>query len=247
MGNDLKYGLVLGAVLILIFIGYLAMRTPPEESGIGVTTQEEPITTEPDMFEPPQVADVPRRPASAQVEMTAPDEGEEETAVGQAARDEVSPPTIAGMEDMPLPAPVEHTEVEEEPLRTDEVTFYTIQEGDVLTKISQKFYGTTTKWREIHQANLDVIPDADRLKPGTEIVIPDIAAQAARARAEPAEAPASTSGQARTHTVGKGETLYSIAEDYYGDGNRWREIYEANKSKIPNANVLKVGLELTIP
>jgi len=246
MGNDLKYGLVLGAVLILIFIGYLAMRTPPEESGIGVAMQEEPITTEPDMFAPPQVADVPRRPASARIEMTAPDEGEEETVVATAAPDEVPPPTIAGMEDMPLPAPVEHAEVDEQPQRSDEVTYYTIQEGDVLTKISQKFYGTTTKWREIQQANLDVIPDADRLKPGTEIVIPDIAAQTA-SPAEPAEAPGSISGRGRTHTVGKGETLYSIAKDYYGDGNRWREIYEANKSKIPNANVLKVGLELTIP
>jgi nucleoid-associated protein YgaU len=52
----------------------------------------------------------------------------------------------------------------------------------------------------------------------------------------------------RTHTVVKGETLYSIARMYYmGDEKRWKDIWEANKDCVPNKNFLKVGTVLIIP
>jgi len=51
----------------------------------------------------------------------------------------------------------------------------------------------------------------------------------------------------RTHTVQQGETLMLIALQYYGTKDRWREIYEANRSTIPNPNEIKAGQELIIP
>jgi len=50
---------------------------------------------------------------------------------------------------------------------------YTIQKGDTLSKISQKFYGTTKKWKSIYEANRDRINNINNLKVGTQIVIPD--------------------------------------------------------------------------
>lgn len=51
----------------------------------------------------------------------------------------------------------------------------------------------------------------------------------------------------KTHTVKKGDTLYSISKKYYGNTKNADKIYKANKSKIKNKNKLKVGIKLTIP
>ncbi len=51
----------------------------------------------------------------------------------------------------------------------------------------------------------------------------------------------------RKHTVVKGDTLSTLSVQYYGTSRRWKEIYEANISKIPDQNRIKVGTELTIP
>ena len=50
---------------------------------------------------------------------------------------------------------------------------YTIQKGDSLRKIAQKYYGNSGDWIYILQRNLDYIPDADRIQPGMFIVIPN--------------------------------------------------------------------------
>ena len=49
------------------------------------------------------------------------------------------------------------------------------------------------------------------------------------------------------HIVQAGETLGQIAQRYYGDANRWQQIYDANRAAIPNPNALTVGTRLTIP
>ena len=56
-----------------------------------------------------------------------------------------------------------------------------------------------------------------------------------------------TSGATRRHVVTRGETLYSISKRYYGTGNRWREIYLANRSVMTSETDLKVGTPLVIP
>ncbi len=245
MGNDLKYGLVLGAVLILIFIGYLAMRTPAQDAAFSTAVEEQPEPIEPNMFDPPRVAEPPRRRPTAQLEIsTEPEQPEVSVA---------PPPILPGWEEEDIPdvPPVDHvtTDIEDPgPAEPRRIT-YTIRERDVLTSISQEFYGTTRRWREIHEANRDVIPDPDRLTPGTTIIIPDLTtptspAEAPRERAEPA-APAAEAP--RTHTVASGDTLYSLAARYYNDGNQWQKIYAANESRIPNPDVLTVGVELIIP
>lgn len=61
--------------------------------------------------------------------------------------------------------------------------------------------------------------------------------------------PRSTSSKQKVkkHTVGKGDSLWSLAKKYYGNGSRWKEIYNANKSKIKNPNLIYDGQVLTIP
>ncbi len=54
---------------------------------------------------------------------------------------------------------------------------YVIQKGDTLSKISQKFYGTTKKWKAIYDANRDRINNINNLKVGAQIVIPEDSAK----------------------------------------------------------------------
>jgi LysM repeat protein len=50
---------------------------------------------------------------------------------------------------------------------------------------------------------------------------------------------------ARTYTVESGDTLWAIAERYYGDGSKYQAIADA--SGIPNPDLIQPGQVLTIP
>jgi LysM repeat protein len=49
---------------------------------------------------------------------------------------------------------------------------YTVESGDTLSKISQKVYGTTARWKEIFEANSKQLKNPHDLKVGMELVIP---------------------------------------------------------------------------
>ncbi|MBL4575145.1 MAG: LysM peptidoglycan-binding domain-containing protein [Opitutaceae bacterium] len=51
----------------------------------------------------------------------------------------------------------------------------------------------------------------------------------------------------RRYVVTRGDTLYRISVKVYGSGNRWRDIFETNRSILGSPNDLKVGTELVIP
>ncbi|WP_310768445.1 LysM peptidoglycan-binding domain-containing protein [Mycobacterium sp. Z3061] len=65
-------------------------------------------------------------------------------------------------------------------------------------------------------------------------------AVAEAAPAEPEPEPA-----ARTYTVESGDTLWAIAERFYGDGSKYQVIADA--SGIPNPDLIHPGQVLTIP
>ncbi|MBO7434969.1 LysM peptidoglycan-binding domain-containing protein [bacterium] len=51
----------------------------------------------------------------------------------------------------------------------------------------------------------------------------------------------------KVYQVQRGDTLYGIAQRFYGDSGQWKKILRYNKDELRNANALKVGQRLYIP
>jgi nucleoid-associated protein YgaU len=51
----------------------------------------------------------------------------------------------------------------------------------------------------------------------------------------------------RTYTVQAGDTLSKISRQFYGDAGKYMKIFEANRDKLSNPDLIKVGQVLTIP
>ena len=77
---------------------------------------------------------------------------------------------------VPLIAKVETEQSDVPDLTADkevEKIIHTIREGETLSGISQEYYGSENKWQKILNANRNVIRDANKLKPGTKLIIPE--------------------------------------------------------------------------
>lgn len=55
------------------------------------------------------------------------------------------------------------------------------------------------------------------------------------------------SAKPTTYTVKSGDSLSKIAKHLYGDADKWHAIYEANKDKIKNPDLIYPGEVLTLP
>ncbi len=108
---------------------------------------------------------------------------------------------------------------------------YEVKKGEFLAKIAEYpfIYGTYKGWPRIWRANRDLIKDPDLIYPGWKLKIPH--------------------GLDKTYTVIKGDYLWKIAKFWwiYRDGRKWKDIYEANKDKIKNPDLIYPGQELNIP
>jgi nucleoid-associated protein YgaU len=84
---------------------------------------------------------------------------------------------------------------------------------------------------------------------------PALASPAASPSAAPASAVTPSASSTAEPTTGgdtyeiqSGDTLATIAQQFYGDPTQWRRIYDANKDAIgADPDKLKLGTKLTIP
>lgn len=71
--------------------------------------------------------------------------------------------------------------------------------------------------------------------------------QAALQPAAPAAEPAPAAPAEQTYTVESGDSLWAIAERFYGDGSQWSRIFEANRDHLDNPDLIQPGQVLRIP
>ncbi len=129
---------------------------------------------------------------------------------------------------------------------------YVVRSGDTLGHIAQRELGSVRFTDAILNLNPGI--NANNLKVGAEIKLPKRSelpalppkSDAAASASAPVSAPAGASGA--MHTVAAGETLWSIAVKYLGDGSRAGEIVAANPDKLKSKDsTLKIGMKLRIP
>lgn len=63
----------------------------------------------------------------------------------------------------------------------------------------------------------------------------------------PAGGAAEAGQQERFYVVEKGDSLSKIAKKFYGDMNAWKRIFEANRDRIHNPDLIQPGWKLRIP
>lgn len=132
-----------------------------------------------------------------------------------------------------------------------------VQRGETLTSISTAAYGKPDYWPLIAKANPTV--DAKHLKIGTVLVLPKIEPEAPRVltpTVTPFVAPVAADPRTtvapvaagNTHTVKKGDTLYTISAEHFGTAMKWDKIYDLNKAAIgADPAKLKIGMVLKLP
>lgn len=76
------------------------------------------------------------------------------------------------------------------------------------------------------------------------------ASRAAKAAAKPKARPATRAPKdtsTTTHVVAAGETLWSIATRYYGDGHQWRALARRNGIATNGETAIEIGMKLQVP
>lgn len=103
---------------------------------------------------------------------------------------------------------------------------------------------------QLTDANIPYDPSVIDLDAGESLAWEDPAGSVADqpvAYSEPMAVTPLYSSSGRMHSVQRKDTLYSLARLYYNDHRQWKKIYEANRDRIANPNMIKVGMNLVIP
>jgi nucleoid-associated protein YgaU len=124
---------------------------------------------------------------------------------------------------------------------------YTVRRGDSLWKIAEENLGDGMRYREIVVLNHDVLPaNPDFIDPGLVLRLPSDGESAIEKTEEPRTK--------ETYVVEPGDTLWDIAEDNLGEGERYPEVFEASRDTVQpdeqhltDPDLIRPGWELTIP
>jgi tetratricopeptide (TPR) repeat protein len=111
-------------------------------------------------------------PAGEPAETSPPSARPEPDTVADAPRPVITraPMTTERSDMAPVHVPSAHSAMTLSPVATGHA--HTVAKGDTLMNISQRYYGTRSKWRDIYAANRDVMKSENDLKIGMQLKIP---------------------------------------------------------------------------
>lgn len=274
MGQDVKIGigvaLCIGLLLFILVVarsgcgpeGPAADQTAEAPAGAAELTEAGWTRLEELELGEPQVSAAEERAAEVEVVgLPAEEPAAEAGWLGEGAPAPLTAEVeelLAEQEGPPVPAvrtvspPTDRAPFRLAPTATPRGQTYTVQQGDSLWSLAERFYGEGRRWKKIHEANRDVLPSSTNVPVGVVLVIPAVEAPSAgvlpaKLSVEASTVPSPIRPAGATHTVERGQTLYQIALKHYGDGSLWRIIYDANRDRIPAPKRLPVGAVLVIP
>lgn len=116
---------------------------------------------------------------------------------------------------------------ETEKSKTEKSENYEVKKGDSLWKIALAKLGDGNQWTEIAQINN--LKNANMLLVGQSLKMPPVKAEISE------------------YIVKKGDSLWSISVQVYGDGYQWSNVYRANANFIKDPNKIEIGMKLALP
>ncbi len=129
---------------------------------------------------------------------------------------------------------------------------HTVEEGESLWAIAERYYGNGAMHTRIEEANKGRMGKGGALYVGAKLVIPGVPASDAPTtkRDEPSRnafTPKKPANGEKFHVVQKGETLGDIAKKTLGSAKRWPDLVKANKGTITDPDNVPAGLRIRIP
>lgn len=122
---------------------------------------------------------------------------------------------------------------------------HTVQAGENLWKIAEKYYGSGYNWIDIAKENK--LKEPNKIEAGQVLSLPKVPARTKTVTTiqEKTASKFGTPIKENTYTVKRGDHLWGIAVRAYGDGYQWVKIARANK--LANPNLIHAGNVLQIP
>jgi nucleoid-associated protein YgaU len=159
MRNDVKVGMLIGTVLVAAAMVTVAVwpgasieaRLLRTSRTAEAETPEDGASTEAEASSgvvrpaPGPASEPPRDPPRETLEAA--------RAAVQSVQPAADPPTVQ--------------------VATSTMRTHVVQPGQTLSHIAQQYYGSATQWRKIAEANKAIVPNPNRVTPGTRLKIPD--------------------------------------------------------------------------
>lgn len=127
--------------------------------------------------------------------------------------------------------------------KQQEENVYIIEKGDSLWKIAEKKYNDGYAWTKIAKENN--LKNASVLSVGQKLKMPVVESKITAAITKTTET--TNKIDSGIYKVVRNDSLWKIAVRAYGDGYKWNNIYQENKTIIRNPNLLEIGMTLKIP
>ena len=208
-------------------------------SGPEVATNDNPNSLQPT---------TPDNGVSGPLAGIAHDHGEELVGVGGPVQIRPTPqptaPTALNKPAAPLPPGVRQIKAEE---------------GDTVTKLATKYMGGNSKANReaIIRANPNMGPDGRKLFAGQTYLIPAASGPVVISTEQPAQRPAPTPtptpvvapvpAGVTMYTVKDNDSLWKIASEQLGSGNRWAEIRDMNPDVLKGGEQVHANMRLKLP
>ena len=273
MTSDAKVGLLLGLVFIFIiaFIinGLPSFREDRNNNGLttnmvnsqnktlGIGTKERKVINQREQAEerPPKV----QTPATSNQERFTMPLSDIRIVAKETDDDRSTVPAQP-------PAVVEKTEIRKvKPNKSTLPKVYVVREGESLTAIAKKLYGSDEGNKRINiarifEANRTLLKSQDKIYAGQKLTIPPLPSSAPGKNTigtifkkvksigqRHLSTTARGAEQIRWYAAQEGDSLWRIAAEKLGDGNRYDEISELNANILEDEDTLIVGMRLKIP
>jgi nucleoid-associated protein YgaU len=210
--------------------------------------------------EPPQEVIVldnsaPRPTAAVAIEATAP-------------QPETAKPSVIEEQVNRLPQPVVPQPAPTRPVAAGSRE-HTVQKGENLSSIAQKYYGAEEGNRraviqKLYEANTDVLSSPDRVVVGSKLTVPPLTETAPakpsqsetllqkfsnvfERAATPPPTPRAAAPRTTEYVVQPGDSLWKIAEKTLGDGHKFDLLMQMNKDRLKSADDVVAGMKLVVP